>query len=345
MKKLIVSSLERDVGKTSLILGLAGSYPGKFAYLKPFGDRLVYHEKKLWDHDAQLMGSLFDLQHSPAEMSLGFDHSKIKFQYDHSTIQTTLKAMAEKYQQSNDLLIVETGRDLARGTALHLDALSICKSMGGTQVLVVGGIHDRIMDDLLFFDRHLYLQDHNFAGVILNKVKDIPEFLKEFHKELDSLKFPILGIIPYAAELSSPTVRNIAETLSAKVLTAETNLDVDVREILVGAMSADAVLRLEKFKHREKLIITSGDRSDMILAAINAECVGIVLTNNILPPPNIIALVSEKNVPLMIVQNDTFQIAKKIDMMVPLINAENPDKIDLIKKLVKENVKTELLWA
>ena len=55
-------------------------------------------------------------------------------------------------------------------------------------------------------------------------------------------------------------------------------------------MTGDAATRLEKFKNKNKFIITSGDRSDMILAAIETHCVGIILTNNILPQPNIIAL-------------------------------------------------------
>jgi len=344
MKKLIISSLERDVGKTSLILGLTALYPGSFTYIKPLGDRLVYQDKKLWDHDAKLVGSLFNLQDDPTTMSLGFDHSKLRFQYNRLEMETALREMADRHQNNVDLLIVETGRDMARGTTVHLDPCSICRAIGGKQVLVVGGIHDRIMDDLLFFDRHLEHREQEIAGVILNKVKQKPDFLKEFKKILGTLRFPILGIIPYLPELSYPTVRNIADTLSARILTSEDYLDVDVKDIFVGAMSADAVLRLEKFKHPEKVIITSGDRSDMILSALNSECVGIVLTNNILPPPNIIAQVADKNVPLLSVQNDTFQIAKKIDLMIPLINHESPERIKLIQDMVRENVNTELLW-
>ena len=345
MNKLIISSLEKDVGKTSLILGIAGNFSGDIAYLKPFGDRLVYHEKKIWDHDAQLMKTLFHLNEEAASMSLGFDHSIIRYQYDREKINSSLKDMAGRNEKSSDLLLVETGKDLSRGKTIHLDALSICKSIGGTQILVVGGIHDRIMDDLLFFDTHLYQKNHNFSGVILNKVKEKDKFISEFGKELNSLNFPILGIIPFVPELANPTVRNIVEVLSAKVLTAEHNLDMPVKEIFVGAMSADAVRRMEKFKRSEKLVITSGDRSDMILAAIQDDCAGIVLTNNILPPPNIIAQVSEKNVPLMIVQNDTFRIAKKIDNMVPLINPENPERIELIKRQVRENVNLDILLS
>jgi len=47
----------------------------------------------------------------------------------------------------------------------------------------------------------------------------------------------------------------------------------------------------------------------------------------------------------MIVQNDTFRIAKKIDNMVPLINPENPERIELIKRQVRENVNLDILLS
>ena len=50
MKNIIIGSVDENAGKTSLIVGLGRAISGKkFGYLKPFGDRLLYRKKRLWD--------------------------------------------------------------------------------------------------------------------------------------------------------------------------------------------------------------------------------------------------------------------------------------------------------
>jgi BioD-like phosphotransacetylase family protein len=86
------------------------------------------------------------------------------------------------------------------------------------------------------------------------------------------------------------------------------------------------------------LTITSGDRTDMILAALESNSVGIILTNNILPPPNIISKASERDIPLLLVSTDTYEVAKQIDNLQPLLTKDDTNKIDQLVQLVKEHV-------
>ena len=55
MKAIVVASLRPDVGKTTLIIGLARAAGRPVAYLKPFGDRHRYKKKRVWDSDAALV--------------------------------------------------------------------------------------------------------------------------------------------------------------------------------------------------------------------------------------------------------------------------------------------------
>ena len=59
MKNLVIASLRKDAGKTSFIVGVAGASEKRFGYLKPFGDRLPYRKKRLWDYDAAVCTTLF----------------------------------------------------------------------------------------------------------------------------------------------------------------------------------------------------------------------------------------------------------------------------------------------
>ena len=77
----------------------------------------------------------------------------------------------------------------------------------------------------------------------------------------------------------------------------------------------------------------------MILAALSTETTEcILLTNNTIPPANILNKASNQNVPLLLVPQDTYRAAKLVDDMVPLIVASDKDKIDLLVNLVKQHV-------
>ncbi len=335
MNKYIFTSLNKDAGKTGIIVGLSKLIKGKVGYLKPFGDRLVYKDKRLWDYDSAVITNLLNLKQNPEELSIGFDHSKLQYLYDKNSMAEKFNRMISKISKGADILFIETGANLIQGISVNLDALTIAKISGAKLIIIASGNNDDILDNLTYLMRNVILKGINCAGVVINKVKDIEDFKMNYEDSITNLGINILGILPYEPELTFLTVRLISDGLDAKVISGKSNLNVVAREIFVGAMSGDAAQRLEKFKTKSKMIITGGDRTDMIVAAINTECVGIVLTNNILPPPNIIALASEKNVPLLLVQSDTHKAAKKIDQMVPLISTEDVKRIRLLKNMVK----------
>jgi BioD-like phosphotransacetylase family protein len=81
----------------------------------------------------------------------------------------------------------------------------------------------------------------------------------------------------------------------------------------------------------------------MILAALESNTAGIILTNNLLPPPNITAMASERNIPLLLVLQDTYQIARQIDALEPLLTPTSTEKLALLAHLMKTHVRLERL--
>ena len=335
MKKFIFTSLNKNAGKTGIIIGLGKAVNQKIGYLKPFGDRLLYRKKRLWDYDSAVISKIFNIDESPEGMSLGFDHSKLRYMYDESVILEKINTMINDIPSDTDVLFIESGKNIMHGVTVNLDALKIAKAADAKLIVVVSGESDDIADELLYFKKHTSLQGIDFAGVVVNKVKDVDDFKMVYEDILNKIGINILGVIPYEAELTYPSVQLISDMLMAKVVSGEKALGQVVREVFVGAMSGDAAQRVEKFKNKNKLIITAGDRSDMILAAIETQCVGIILTNNILPQPNIIALASEKEIPLLLVHSDTHKAAKKIDQMVPLVDSLDIKRIGILEESVK----------
>ncbi len=338
MKNIIVTSLRKDAGKTSVIVGLAKNSSQKMGYLKPFGDRLLYRKKRLWDFDAAVCTAAMKTEESPEAMSIGFDHSKLRFMYDENTTGDKVREIAQLNSQGKDIMLIESGKELTRGLSVHLDALSLCRYLDGELLVVLSGTNDQICDDAYSLKKIIDLGDVKLAGVIINKVHDVEDFKAVYMEHFEALGLPLLGILPYAENLTKPSMRFLADLFFAKVLAGEKGLDNTIKDVFVGAMSADAVLRMQRFNKESKLVITSGDRSDMILAALDTHAAGIILTNNILPPPNIIASASGTNVPLLLVAQDTFQAAKKVDNLVSLLSKDDEDKMDQLAGLVKENI-------
>jgi hypothetical protein len=341
MEKLIIGSTDKGAGKTSIIVGLAKAIGGNFGYMKPMGHRLLYRKKRLWDYDSALITNIFGLKENPEDMTIGFEHSKLRYMYDEERTRDKLLKMASNVGKDKDILFVECGQDLLHGTSIHLDAISIAKHMDGKMLIIVSGDENIIMDDIAFVRKYVDPANIDFAGVVINKVRNLEDFKDAYLSDITEMGVNVLGIIPHEVELTYLSVEYLAQRLLAKVITGEGGLNRKVKNILVGAMSTNAAIRSPLFKKEDKLLITSGDRSDMILAALESNTAGIILTNNVLPPSNITAKASDYNIPLLLVPFDTYQTAMQVDNIDPLLTKDDAEKIELLEHLINKHVAVE----
>jgi len=345
MRRLVFASMREGAGKTSVIVGLGRALGKPFGYMKPFGDRLLYKKKRLWDYDSALIANIFDLGESPEDISLGFDHSKLRFMYDEAGTKEKLAELLAHIEGDRDVVFIEAGRDLAYGISVNLDAISLARHTDASLVIITGGDERTILDDITFVKNHLHLDGISFAGVIINRAYDVEDFKATYAPTIAGLGVQVLGVIPHDAELTHPSVGFLSEILFAKVIAGEVGLSTVARNIFVGAMSADQARRHPSFGKAKKLVITSGDRSDMILASLEGDTAGLVLTNNISPPSAIIAKATQIGVPLLLVPDDTYQVAKQIDGAQYLLKRDETDKIKLLEKLVRENVNLSAMFG
>ena len=345
MNKIVIASMHENAGKTSLIAGMAKAMGKKIGYMKPFGDRMVYKKKRIWDYDTALMTKLFNLEDNPEDMCFGFDHSKLRYAYSGKGTRDRLLEAVKDVGKDKDVLFIEGGKDLMYGTYVHLGSLSLAKHTGGKLVVVVTGNNDSVVDNVAFLHKYLDSKSMDFGGVIINKVSEPDEFKKTHLKEIKELGVNVLGVMPYDVGLTHLSLSYLADALFAKVITGEENLDKFVKNILIGAMSVDAPLQKIFAERNDKLVITPGDRSDMILAALESDTEAILLTNGILPPSNIISKVESKGIPMLLVPYDTFATAKRVDDMVPLLTYESKDKLSILEKQVKKNLDLKTLLS
>jgi len=345
MKTIVVGSTHKSAGKTSLIVGLAKAAGKPAGYMKPLGDRLLYRKKRLWDYDAALVTNVFGLEDNPEDMTIGFEHSKLKYMYDAEGTKAKLAEMLTAAGSGKELVFVEAGESLSYGASIRLDAMALASQLGARLVLVAGGSESTIVDSLAFVKRYVDLKGIDFAGVVINKLRNLDDYKSTHLADVMALGVNVLGILPFEAELTRLSVGHLAERLLAKVVAGEEGLSHRVNSIMVGAMSTNAALQNPLFKKEGKLVITGGDRSDLVLAAIESNTSGIILTNNVLPPSNITSKASERGIPLLLVPFDTYQTASQIESIDPLLTKDDTKKMDLLTQMVKEHINLRAIVA
>ena len=86
------------------------------------------------------------------------------------------------------------------------------------------------------------------------------------------------------------------------------------------------------------MLITGGDRVDLIFASLNTDTAGIILTNNILPHPKVIAKADDLNIPLISVSMDTYTTAKSVDKIISEIRPDDEEKRQIITEMTKKEL-------
>jgi len=328
MNKIVIASVMPKAGKTTVALGIALQVSGTIGYMKPLGNNQLYKKKRLVDYDAALFQQTFDIDEPLEEYTLGFHHSKIIHSFPQVTdeIKTRFNALSN----NKDFFIIEAGEDLVHGKFVGLDPFSVAAHLDANMVLVLSGEVYDILDSLALANEFAAHSTVSIAGVVIDKSTN--EDITMIQKELDVYNIQLLGIMPYLPVLDEMLVRYVADKLFARIVAGKNGLEKSIKNILIAALSANHVIRHPDFKKQNKLVITGGDRTDVITASINdpnTSCV--VLTNNIVPPSNILAKADKNNIPLLSIRSDTFTAAKKMENIESIILPAETEKIEAIR--------------
>lgn len=338
MDKFVITSMRQSAGKTSLIIGLGRALSKKMGYLKPFGVRLLYKKKRLWDCDASLITNIFKLEENPEDMSIGFHHSQLLYSLNEKATAEKILNALDHVSHDKDMVFVEAGRDIFYGASVYLDAISLAKTVEGKLLIIVSGYEDTIIDDICFLAKYIRLDGLDFLGVVINKVADLEDFKSVYLPRIQQMGIPVLGVIPSIPELTYFSAGYLAERMFAKVLAGESGLNRQVRNVVVGSMGTDAAMKSSMFQDHHQVLIASGDRSDLILTSLENNAAAVILTNNIVPSPFILCKADNLGIPLLLVSTNTNETSKQINTIEPLPTMDDTEKINLIEKMIRDNV-------
>jgi len=329
MKSIVIAAMDEKSGKTTVAYAIAKLTNKKIGYMKPIGDNVLYKEKKVLDYDAILFKEIFGMKEDAEQLCLGIHHSKILHFYEEPL--NEFKKRYERFAEDKELFIIEGGEFLWKGASLGLDAVSISKEINAPIIFVISGDHYEMLDEIEYIKR--YKERMNIKGIVLNKVTE--EDAEKLQKSIENFGIDYFGYIPPIKRLKAMKVGYIAEKLFAKVVAGEDGLDKYVENVFIAALSAPEIRRHPDFKKENKLIITGGDRSDVIAACIEDGTSGIILTNNIVPSANILAKANEKAIPLLSMRPDTYTVAKLVENIQPVLLPDEKEKLEMIEKMAK----------
>ncbi|MEX1382710.1 phosphate acetyltransferase [Lutibacter sp.] len=354
-KAIYIATSEANSGKSIVALGLMRMLLGKTAKVGYFRPIIDADKKGKKDNHISTIISHFNLDINPNE-AFAFTRSEYIKKRNEGKEGEVFDMIIEKYkalEEKNDFMLVEGTDFSGEGTAIELDAnILIAKNLGIPAIIVSSGV-DKTLEE---FVNGVHITYDSFKekevevlAVIANKVqeKNIKIARDGIQKNLPKDVF--VSVIPLITSLNNPTIKEVAKAIDAKVLFGKEHINNQSSKFIVGAMQLRNYLG---HLCENCLIITPGDRADIILGALQAnissnypKISGIVLTGGITPEKPIIKLIDglAQVVPILTVKEGTFAVANKIGAIRSHMYAENKEKITTSLNVFDKYVEVEKL--
>lgn len=358
--KVYIAATRQNDGKTITSVGLLGAMKKRVksvGYIKPVGQHYVEVDGSKIDKDAVLMSEVYKLSDrledmSPIAVPHGFTEEYI-LRGKKEDLVKRIQAAWKRVSAGKDFVLVEGTGHAGVGSVFDMSNSEVAQMLGVKIVLVSCGGIGRPIDEIMLNKAVFDQSGVPILGVIINKVRpDKYEKVNELvRKGLSRKGIEVLGVIPFDPVLSSPTLRELLEDIEdAKLLSGEEGLDNVVSKIVIGAMPSHDALN---YFATNTLLITPGNRDDIILAAMTGyvpgvteeySISGIVLTCGIKPHRSIDRLLKRADIPVFIVPDDTFAFASKITNLIVKIRPNDIPKIRATEALIEKYVDLDKIF-
>ena len=356
-KNIYLASTGPKSGKSIICLGLINTFRGmvtNVGYFKPIGQK--YRANEIHDKESIMIKEIYDiedeLKHINPVSTTELNHYITN--NDQDTFFHKVQESYEKVEKDKDIVIIDGTDYLGMKTAFEFDInTDIANNLNAGIILIEDGYGksiDEISSDVLTARDSFDEQSSDFLGVIVNKIE--PEKFSEVDQNLRKLfskqKIDYLGTVPCDSILPKPRLYDIARSLDAEILFGKDHLSNIAAETVIASMGFENAL---KYIHDGALIITGGDRNEILLGCITSlispsypNISGIVLTGGLTPNDNIVKLIetlSDLPLPIFSVKDNTIEAVNKINTLAVHVSSNDFQKIDIAKSLVHQHVDYE----
>jgi hypothetical protein len=348
--RIFIAATRQNEGKTTTSLGLLAAlqqfYP-RIGYIKPVGQRFVEIEEQKIDEDTVLMNQVYQLNcplvdMSPIAVEPDFTRKYLQSSNNDALVKKIVRAF-DRVAWEKDFVLCEGSGHAGVGSVFDLSNAQVAKILDAKVIIVTQGGIGKPIDEVYLNQAVFEREGVEVIGVILNRVtSDKLDYITEFARRgLKRKGQELLGVLPHLPLLSSPTLAAIQEDLKARPLNQSRQYNNLVDNVVIGAMGAPNAVG---FFHRGTLVITPGDRDDIILAAAetNAEpgrpLAGMILTEKLKPVNGALRVIEKVPFPVLLAEEDSYEVASRVHNLIVKTRAADTEKISVIRDLIASHV-------
>ncbi len=346
MPGLYIGSTSGFAGKNMLALAIALKFQQegcKVGYMKPVGTLPSEKDRTMGDEDAlfvqEILGLRDDLE-LVTPILLTHDMQMKLFSEGCPDLMSKVKQAYDTLSRDKDLMLVcGSGSYLHTGKYCNLAGVDVSQTLG-TKVLLMDRFFKEFYYDYVISAKEILAQD--LLGVVFNSVPEsrLQVVQNMLTPMLNRKDINVLGIIPEDTLLNAIRVTDLANRLGGKIISVPAKSDIVVENFLIGTMQVENFMIHFKQK-KNAAVIVGGDRSDLQLVALEGKCPCLILTGNLYPNDIILTRSEVLEVPIIVVREDTYTVAKKMESILESIKLRDKIKVDRGAQIVDSQLDWE----
>lgn len=345
------------VGLTSASLGVVAALQRaglKVGFFKPIAQ--PHEGDRGPERSSELIARTHNLQ-SPQPLPL----THVEQLLGDGELDELMEEIISLYQQAaqdKDVMIVEGMVPTRQASYAGQINLHLAKNLDADVILVSSPETETLAElaDRIEIQAQLFggTKAPKVLGVIINKVRaedGIEGFAKRLRAHapwIDDQHFSLLGCIAWQDELNAPRTKDVVEQLNAHVLNAG---DYEQRRTLKIVLCARAVANTVPLLKPGTLVVTPGDRDDIILAASLAAMngvplAGLLLCSDFQPDARIMELCNSAlltGLPVMTVSTGSYDTATNLNRMNKEIPIDDRERAEKVSDFVASHLQLERL--
>jgi len=339
MTGLYIGSTAGFAGKNLIVmaLGLQLQKEGyNVGYMRPVGTSPVQKGDKMADEDAAFVQEVLGLDDDPELVSPVVATHDLQMQVFAEGCPDLMGRIVQAYntlsKDKDVMLVCGAGSFLHAGKYCNVAGVDVAQALG-TKVVLVDRFFKEFAYDYLISAKEQLGED--LIGAILNSVPEsrmdtVESMLKPL---MERRQIKILATAPQDSLLNAIRISDLANRLGGKIISVPEKSDVVAESFLIGTMQVENFMTHFR-KKPNSAVIVGGDRSDLQLVALEGKCPCLILTGNLYPNDIILTRSEDLGVPIIVVRDDTYSVAKKMEKILESIKLRDQVKINHGAKLI-----------
>lgn len=341
MPGLYIASTGTFAGKSAVCMGLLTRMQRdgfSVGYMKPVSVSAVRTSQEVIDEDATMIRNLLNLD-TPLEtmVPVVITPSLVdRILHGHTqSFEQDIKNTYRSIEHQKDVVVLEGSNNWAEGALVDLTSDQVIEALDAPGLLVVRYESLQTVDTILAVQR--FISKRLLLGVLINRIE--PPYMDDVRKRvapfLESRGIPVFGLLPHDRLLASVPVNDLIEHIGGQFIGQPAWCDKMIETLMVGSMSADTALSYLR-RRPNKAVIVGGDRIDFQLIALETSTNLLILTGNVRPSLNVIDRAEEREVPILVVSEDTMSTVERAEQLFGRVRLNQPDKLQRFTGLMDE---------